>query len=251
MRQPIIAGNWKMHMTNTEATVLVEALKKSLGTTSAEVVVCPPFTALSTVSDLVEDTAIHVGAQHVFHEESGAYTGEVSPVMLTDMGIQYVIVGHSERRSLFKETDRCINKRVRTVLHHGMNPILCVGESLKQRESGDTIAFIHSQLDMGLQGVTPEELPQVVIAYEPIWAIGTGRTATAEQAGEVCTSIREKLAAMYGEALAQMVRIQYGGSVKASNAREILAQPDIDGALVGGASLEADSFLGIIAGVEA
>ncbi len=246
MRQPIIAGNWKMYMTNTEATVLVEALKQVVADTSCEVVVCPPFTALSTVAELTEDTKVRVGAQNVFHEEEGAYTGEVSPAMLTDIGVSYVIVGHSERRSIFKEADRCVNKRVRIVLQHGMSPILCVGESLNQRESGETVAFIHSQLEMGLHGVPAEEMPEVVIAYEPIWAIGTGRTATAEQAGEVCQSIREKIATMYTPEIADQVRIVYGGSVKPENAKEILAQPHVDGALVGGASLKADSFAGII-----
>lgn len=246
MRQSIIAGNWKMYMTNTEATVLVEALKQVVADTSCEVVVCPPFTALSTVAELTEDTKIRVGAQNVFHEEEGAYTGEVSPAMLTDIGVSYVIVGHSERRSIFKEADRCVNKRVRIVLQHGMSPILCVGESLNQRESGETVAFIHSQLEMGLYGVPAEEMPEVVIAYEPIWAIGTGRTATAEQAGEVCQSIREKIATMYTPEIADQVRIVYGGSVKPENAKEILAQPHVDGALVGGASLKAGSFAGII-----
>ena len=246
MRQPIIAGNWKMHMTNTEATVFVEKLKTLVADASCEVVVCPPFTAISTVADLAEDTPIRVGAQNVFHEESGAYTGEVSPSMLTDLGVSYVIVGHSERRSIFKEADRCVNKRVRIVLQHGMSPILCVGESLNQRESGETVAFIYSQLEMGLHGVPAEEMPEVVIAYEPIWAIGTGRTATAEQAGEVCQSIREKIATMYTPEIAEQVRILYGGSVKPENAKEILAQSHVDGALVGGASLKADSFAGII-----
>lgn len=235
-----------MYMTNTEATVLVEALKQVVADTSCEVVVCPPFTALSTVAELTEDTKVRVGAQNVFHEEEGAYTGEVSPAMLTDIGVSYVIVGHSERRSIFKEADRCVNKRVRIVLQHGMSPILCVGESLNQRESGETVAFIHSQLEMGLHGVPAEEMPEVVIAYEPIWAIGTGRTATAEQAGEVCQSIREKIATMYTPEIADQVRIVYGGSVKPENAKEILAQPHVDGALVGGASLKADSFAGII-----
>ena len=235
-----------MYMTNTEATVLVEALKQVVADTSCEVVVCPPFTALSTVAELTEDTKVRVGAQNVFHEEEGAYTGEVSPAMLTDIGVSYVIVGHSERRSIFKEADRCVNKRVRIVLQHGMSPILCVGESLNQRESGETVAFIHSQLEMGLHGVPAEEMPEVVIAYEPIWAIGTGRTATAEQAGEVCQSIREKIATMYTPEIADQVRIVYGGSVKSENAKEILAQPHVDGALVGGASLKAGSFAGII-----
>lgn len=246
MRQPMIAGNWKMHMTNTEATVFVEQLKTLVADVICEVVVCPPFTTISTVADLTEDTKFRVGAQNVFHEESGAYTGEVSPSMLTDLGVSYVIVGHSERRSIFKEADRCVNKRVRIVLQHGMSPILCVGESLNQRESGETVAFIHSQLEMGLFGVPAEEMTEVVIAYEPIWAIGTGRTATAEQAGEVCQSIREKIATMYTPEIAEQVRILYGGSVKPDNAKDILAQSHVDGALVGGASLEAEAFTGII-----
>lgn len=246
-RKPIIAGNWKMNMTCTEATVLVETLKSAIsGEETCEIVLCPPFTALSTVRDLVEDTLISVGAQNVFHEESGAYTGEISPSMLTDLGVEYVILGHSERREIFKEKDGCINKRVKITLSHGMKPILCVGETLGQRESGETMALIQSQLDSGLKGVSAEEMKNIVIAYEPVWAIGTGRVATAEQAGEVCTGIRKHIAELYNDEVAQDVRIQYGGSVKANNAAAILAQEDIDGALVGGAALVAEEFLGII-----
>lgn len=246
-RTPIIAGNWKMNMTCTEATVLVEELKEGLGTHAAcEVVVCPPFTALSTVRDLIEDTPIVLGAQNVFHEENGAYTGEVSPAMLTDLGVEYVILGHSERREIFKEKDACINKRVKIVLKHGMKPILCVGETLGQRESGETMALIQSQLDSGLHGVSKEEMRSVVIAYEPIWAIGTGRVATAEQAEEVCAGIRKYIGKLFDDEVAHDVRIQYGGSVKANNAKELLEQPDIDGALVGGASLKSKDFLGIV-----
>lgn len=246
MRQPIIAGNWKMNMTVTEATMLVEALKPLVADAACEVVLCPPFTAISTVADLVEDTHIAVGAQNMYHAESGAYTGEISPEMLVDCGVKYVIVGHSERRELFKETNKCVNAKIKLALAHGLSPIMCVGETLKQRESGETIAHIHDQLEQGLSGISPEDMVSIVIAYEPIWAIGTGRTATPEQAGEVCESIRQKILDLYGEEVAESVRIQYGGSVKGSNAKEILGQPHIDGALVGGASLVADDFAAIV-----
>lgn len=248
MRQQIIAGNWKMHTNLAEATILVEGLKQALSesTTDREVVVCPPFTGLSTVCDLAEDTAIRVGAQNMHYEEKGAFTGEVSPVMVADLGCHYVILGHSERRQYFGETDELINKKIKAAFQNDIVPILCVGESLEQREANDTQAFIDSQLEAGLVDLTAEQIGQMVIAYEPIWAIGTGKTATAEQAGEVCTAIRSKVNALFGQEAADAVRIQYGGSVKGSNAKEILSQPDIDGALVGGASLKVEDFMAII-----
>lgn len=248
MRQQIIAGNWKMHTNLAEATILVEGLKQALSESNAEreVVVCPPFTGLSTVCDLAEDTAIRVGAQNMHYEEKGAFTGEVSPVMVADLGCHYVILGHSERRQYFGETDELINKKIKAAFQNDIVPILCVGESLAQREADETQAFIDSQLEAGLVDLTAEQVGQMVIAYEPIWAIGTGKTATAEQAGEVCTAIRRKVSVLFGQEAADAVRIQYGGSVKGSNAKEILSQTDIDGALVGGASLKVEDFMAII-----
>lgn len=248
MRKQIIAGNWKMHTDLAEATILVEGIKAALaeGEVSREVVVGPPFTGLSTVADLIEDTDVRLGAQNMYFEPKGAFTGEVSPLMLTDVGCHYVILGHSERREYFSESDALINQKIKAAFQYDLIPILCVGESLAQREANETQSFIDSQLTAGLEGLTAEQVSQMVIAYEPIWAIGTGKTATAEQAGEVCTAIRAKVAALFDAATAEALRIQYGGSVKGSNAKEILSQPDIDGALVGGASLKADDFMAII-----
>lgn len=248
MRKQIIAGNWKMHTNIAEATILVEGIKEALAKTEVdrEVVVCPPFTGLSTVADLIDETAIGLGAQNMYFEPSGAYTGEVSPLMLTDVGCHYVILGHSERRQYFGETDALINQKIKAAFTYDLVPILCVGESLAQREANETQAFIDSQLTAGLADLTAEQVSQMVIAYEPIWAIGTGKTATAEQAGEVCTAIRAKVASLFDAATAEAIRIQYGGSVKGSNAQEILSQPDIDGALVGGAALKAEDFMAII-----
>lgn len=248
MRKQIIAGNWKMHTDLAEATILVEGIKAALaeGEVSREVVVCPPFTGLSTVADLIEDTDVRLGAQNMYFEPKGAFTGEVSPLMLTDVGCHYVILGHSERREYFSESDALINQKIKAAFQYDLIPILCVGESLAQREANETQSFIDSQLTAGLEGLTAEQVSQMVIAYEPIWAIGTGKTATAEQAGEVCTAIRAKVAALFDAATAEALRIQYGGSVKGSNAKEVLSQPDIDGALVGGASLKADDFMAII-----
>ena len=248
MRTQIIAGNWKMHTTLAEASILVEGLKKALAatTTNRQVVVCPPFTGLSTVTDLVADTDIAVGAQNMYFEEQGAFTGEVSPVMLSDIGCEYVILGHSERRQYFGETDETVNKKIKTALRFAMTPIVCVGESLEQREADETEAFITTQIDAGLAGLTADEVKTIVIAYEPIWAIGTGRTATSAQAEEVCAFIRKRIATLFGADAADCVRVLYGGSVKGSNAAELLAEADIDGALVGGASLKADDFMAII-----
>ena len=248
MRKQILAGNWKMHTDLAEATILVEGIKAALteGEVSREVVVCPPFTGLSTVADLIEDTEVRLGAQNMYFEPKGAFTGEVSPLMLTDVGCHYVILGHSERREYFGETDALINQKIKAAFQYDLIPILCVGESLAQREANETQTFINSQLTAGLADLTAEQVSQMVIAYEPIWAIGTGKTATAEQAGEVCTAIRAKVAELFDKETAEVLRIQYGGSVKGSNAQEILSQLDIDGALVGGASLKADDFMAII-----
>ena len=198
------------------------------------------------MADLIEDTEVRLGAQNMYFEPKGAFTGEVSPLMLTDVGCHYVILGHSERREYFGETDALINQKIKAAFQYDLIPILCVGESLAQREANETQTFINSQLTAGLADLTAEQVSQMVIAYEPIWAIGTGKTATAEQAGEVCTAIRAKVAELFDKETAEVLRIQYGGSVKGSNAQEILSQLDIDGALVGGASLKADDFMAII-----
>ena len=222
MRKQIIAGNWKMHTDLAEATILVEGIKAALteGEVSREVVVCPPFTGLSTVADLIEDTEVRLGAQNMYFEPKGAFTGEVSPLMLTEVGCHYVILGHSERREYFGETDALINQKIKAAFQYDLIPILCVGESLAQREANETQTFINSQLTAGLADLTAEQVSQMVIAYEPIWAIGTGKTATAEQAGEVCTAIRAKVAELFDKETAEVLRIQYGGSVKGSNAQE-------------------------------
>lgn len=247
MRKPIIAGNWKMYKTIPEARELVTGLKEQLkNSDQVEVVVCPPFTALAPVAELVKDSKIGLGAQNLFWEEEGAYTGEVSPVMLRDLGCRYVIIGHSERRQYFGETDETVNKKVKAALGHRLLPIICVGESLAQREAGETESLVSSQVEKALSGVDATDIPQIVIAYEPIWAIGTGRSSTGEDANQVIGLIRKTIARQYQQALADQVRIQYGGSVKPENIKEYMAQPEIDGALVGGASLKVDSFMGIV-----
>ena len=246
MRKPIIAGNWKMYKTIPEARELVTGIKEKLKATGqVEVVVCPPFTALAPVAEVLKGSGIGLGAQDLFWEEEGAYTGEVSPVMLRDLGCQYVIIGHSERRQYFGETDETVNKKVKAALAHGLRPIICVGESLAQREAGETETLVATQVEKALAGVEATEIPQIVIAYEPIWAIGTGRSSTGEDANQVIGLIRKTIARLYRQELADQVRIQYGGSVKPENIKEFMTQPEIDGALVGGASLKVDSFLAI------
>ncbi|MCD8154117.1 MAG: triose-phosphate isomerase [Clostridiales bacterium] len=239
-RKKIIAGNWKMNMTPTEAVALVETLKPLVGNEDADVVFCVPAIDIIPVVEAVKGTNIQVGAENMYYEEKGAYTGEISPNMLTDAGVKYVVIGHSERREYFAETDETVNKKVLKALEHGLTPIMCCGETLTQREQGVTMDFIRQQVKIGLQGVTADQAKILVIAYEPIWAIGTGKTATTEQAEEVCAGIRACIAEVYDEATAQAIRIQYGGSVNAGNAAELFAQADIDGGLVGGASLKAD-----------
>ena len=246
MRIPIIAGNWKMHKTVSEALNFVETIKKPLSGTEVEVVLCVPYTLLGAVKEAVKGTNIKVASQNMHWEDQGAFTGEISPVMLKDIGVDYCIIGHSERRQLFNETDETVNKKVLSALEHAIKPILCVGETLEQREGGETEALVRSQVIHALKGVTPEQIKEVVVAYEPIWAIGTGKTATSEQANEVIYKIRETLRELYGDALHTEVRIQYGGSVKPSNIEEIMNQEDIDGALVGGASLSADDFIELV-----
>ena len=250
-RRPIIAANWKMHKTHLEAIQAVQKLSYLLDADDAErveIVVCPPFTALRTVETLLDSDRLPygLGAQDVHWEEAGAYTGEVSPVMLKALRVRYVIVGHSERRSLFGETDEVVSKKVRAVFANGMTPILCVGETLQQRDLGATDDTVTGQLRAGLSGVVEGDATNVVVAYEPVWAIGTGRNAEPSDAGQVVGLIRLTIAELYGTALAQGVRIQYGGSVKAGNIRDFMAHPDIDGALVGGASLDPEELALIV-----
>lgn len=245
MRKTIVAGNWKMNMTPQKATQLISLLKDKIDTQEVDVVVCPPFVALPAVLEAVLGTAIKVGAQNMHFEESGAYTGEVAPSMLRELGVDYVIIGHSERRQYFGETNITVNKKVKKALEHGLIPILCVGESLEEREQGITLDLIRLQTKIALQDVSAEDAKKVVVAYEPIWAIGTGKTATSNQAEEVCKAIREVLGAIYDEDTAQVIRIQYGGSVNAGNANELFNQENIDGGLVGGASLK-EEFIAIV-----
>ena len=239
-RKKIVAGNWKMNMTPSQAVALVEELKPLVASEEVEVVYCVPAIDIVPVVEAVKGTNVVVGAENMYYEEKGAYTGEISPEMLVDAGVKYVIIGHSERRDYFKECDCMLNKKVKKALEHGLTPILCCGESLEQREMGVTLDWIRLQIKSDLKDVTAEQVASLVIAYEPIWAIGTGKTATTEQAQEVCKAIRDCIAEVYDTDTAEKVRIQYGGSVSAANAAELFAQPDIDGGLVGGASLKAD-----------
>jgi triosephosphate isomerase len=240
MRRKIIAGNWKMNKTPAEAVALINELKPLVVTEEADVVFCVPAVSLTTALEAVKGTNIEIGAQNMYFEESGAYTGEISPSMLTSIGVKYVIIGHSERREYFAETDETVNKKVLKAFEHGITPIICCGESLKQREQGITIDWIRQQIKIAFLSVTAEQAKKAVIAYEPIWAIGTGKVATTEQAEEVCKAIRECIAEIYDDATAAEIRIQYGGSVTAASAADLFSQPNIDGGLVGGASLKAD-----------
>ncbi len=247
MRKTIIAGNWKMNKTNKEAVEMLTELKEIVkGIDSVGIVIGAPFTALSDAVKAVAGSNIKIAAENVYPKESGAYTGEVSPVMLKEIGVEYVILGHSERREYFKESDEFINEKVKCVLAHGMTPILCIGEKLEDREAGRTNDVNKTQINGGLAGLTAEEAKKVVIAYEPVWAIGTGKTATPEIAEETHKAIREELARMFGEEIANEITIQYGGSMKPENAQELLAQADIDGGLIGGASLKAQDFSKIV-----
>jgi triosephosphate isomerase len=246
-RHPIIAANWKMHRTHLEAIQAVQKLSYLLDakdTDRVEVVICPPFTSLRTIETLIQSDRLPygLGAQDVHWEDEGAFTGEVSPVMLEALRVSHVIVGHSERRAMFGETDEVVNKKVRAVFKHGMTPILCVGETLRERDLGDTANAVTGQIRAGLQGVAPEDVARLVVAYEPIWAIGTGRNAEPADAGQVVELIRETIGSLASAETAQAVRIQYGGSVKAGNIRDFMAHPEIDGALVGGASLDPEEF---------
>lgn len=247
-RRKVIAGNWKMNKTVPEALALVRELREALvrEVDKVEVVVAPPFVALQAVAVVLEGTGMDLAAQNCHWEPSGAYTGEVSAPMLAELGCGYVIVGHSERRQYFGETDETVNRRVKAVLKAGMKPIVCVGETLDEREAGRTLEVVERQVAGGLAGVPAEEVARLVLAYEPVWAIGTGRTATSAQAQEVHRAIRDQLGRLHGQQVAEQVRIQYGGSVKPDNAAELLGQPDVDGALVGGASLKAADFAAIV-----
>lgn len=239
-RKKIVAGNWKMNMTPSQAVKLVEELKPLVASDEVEVVYCVPAIDIVPVVEAVKGTNVAVGAENMYYEDKGAYTGEISAEMLVDAGVKYVIIGHSERRDYFKETDEMLNKKVKKALENNLIPILCCGETLEQREMGITLDWIRTQIKSDLKDITAEQVASLVIAYEPIWAIGTGKTATSEQAQEVCGAIRACIAEMYGQATADAVRIQYGGSVNAGNAAELFGKPDIDGGLVGGASLKAD-----------
>ena len=240
MRKKIVAGNWKMNMTPVKAVELVNLLKNDINTTDVEVVVCPPFVCLPAVLDAVKGTNIGVGAQNMHFEESGAFTGEIAPSMLVELGVKYVVLGHSERRQYFAETDETVNKKVLKAIEHNLVPIICVGESLEEREQGVTIDLVRMQTKIALKDVKAEDAKNVVIAYEPIWAIGTGKTATSAQAEEVCAAIREVVGEIYSQEVADAVRVQYGGSVNGGNANELFNMGNIDGGLVGGASLKAE-----------
>ena len=240
MRKTIVAGNWKMNKTPSEAKALIEELKPLVASETSDVVFCVPAIDIIPAMEAAKGTNIQIGAENMYFEEKGAYTGEISPNMLNDAGVKYVIIGHSERREYFAETNETVNKKVLKAFEHGITPIICCGESLTQREQGITIDWIRQQIKIAFLNVTADQAKTAVIAYEPIWAIGTGKVATTEQAEEVCAAIRACIGEIYDEATAQAIRIQYGGSVSAASAPELFAQPDIDGGLVGGASLKPD-----------
>ena len=247
IRRPLIAGNWKMYLTLTEAVELARTVATACGTCAdRDIMIAPPFTALAAVAAAVKGSTLRVGAQNVAWEKEGAYTGEISPVMLQDLGVHMAIIGHSERRLIFGEDNVMINRRLRAALAAEITPILCIGETLQQREAGATLAVLESQLREGLQEVSKAQGARVVLAYEPVWAIGTGKTATKEQAQEIHAFLRGVLAGLYEKNIAETVKILYGGSVKPENIDDLMAQPDIDGALVGGAALKAESFARII-----
>lgn len=246
MRKPVIAGNWKMNTSVEEGIKLVEELKKNVKGDKVEVIVCPPHTHLYSIKEALKGSNIGLGAQNMHFEEKGAFTGEISPLMLKELGVDYVILGHSERREHFNETNESVNKKVRSAIDHGLTPIMCCGESLEQRESGKMEGHIREQIVEGLKNINEEEVANMIIAYEPIWAIGTGKTASDEDAEKTIAFIRSIIKEEKGEEAAQKVRIQYGGSVKASTIKGQMAMENIDGALVGGASLKAEEFSNIV-----
>lgn len=246
MRKAIIAGNWKMHKTVSEATALVEELKPLVKGATCDVVVCPTSICLPAVVEAVKGTNIKVGAQNMHFEENGAFTGEISPIMLKDLGVEYVIIGHSERRQYFNETDETVNKKLKSAFAHGLVPILCIGESLEEREGNITEEVLAKQVKLDLNGITSENVKGMIVAYEPIWAIGTGKTATADDANETIGFIRKVIEKLYGNEVSEAVRIQYGGSVKPSTIKEQMEKEHIDGGLIGGASLKAQDFSAIV-----
>lgn len=246
MRNVVIAGNWKMNKTKAETEAFFDAVKEVEVKAGVEAIVCVPFPYLITAKRLTENTAVQIGAQTMHFEKNGAFTGEVSPVMLQDIGVTHVIIGHSERREYFNETDETVNKKVLAAHEHGLTPIVCVGETLEQRENNETLSHIEQQVSHALAGLSAEQVKQTIIAYEPIWAIGTGKTASSEDANEVCAHIRSVVSKVASSEAANEITILYGGSVNMKNIDELLATSDIDGALIGGASLEADSYKKLI-----
>lgn len=240
MRKKIIAGNWKMNKTPAQTAEFLGKIKGSLDGSEADAIFCVPAVCIPAAVEALKGTSLSVGAQNVHFEESGAYTGEISADMLTELGVKYVIVGHSERREYFGETNETVNLRAKKALEHGLIPIICVGERLAEREQGITVDLVRLQTKIAFLGISADDAKRVVVAYEPIWAIGTGKTATSEQAQEVCAAIRTVLSELYGSAVSDVIRIQYGGSVSSANAKELFSMPDIDGGLVGGASLKED-----------
>ncbi|MCQ6264277.1 triose-phosphate isomerase [Fictibacillus sp. WQ 8-8] len=250
MRKPIIAGNWKMNKTLSEAKSFVEEVKGLIPSSdTVDSVVCAPALFLDALVNASKGTDLGVGAQNMHFEDNGAFTGEISPVMLKDLGVGYVVLGHSERREYFGETDELVNQKTHAAFNHGLTPIVCVGETLEQREADQTKDVVKTQTEKGLQGLSEEQVKRTVVAYEPVWAIGTGKTASSEDANEVCGYIRSVIAEQFSQEAADQVRIQYGGSVKPGNIKELMGMSDIDGALVGGASLEPQSFLQLLEGV--
>ena len=246
MRKKVIAGNWKMNMLPNEAMSMISNLTPLVKDADSEVVLCVPYTDLFYSLLTAQETNIKIGAQNMHFEEKGAYTGEISGKMLKSIGVEYVIIGHSERRQYFAETDETVNKKLKAAFANGLKPIVCVGETLEERESGKAFEIITNQTQKALDGLTDEQVANTIIAYEPVWAIGTGKTATSEDANEACKKIREKIAKIYGQNVADRVIIQYGGSMKPENAKELLEMSDIDGGLIGGASLKAESFEKIV-----
>ncbi|MEG6574582.1 MAG: triose-phosphate isomerase [Caldibacillus debilis] len=247
MRKPIIAGNWKMHKTAAEAVDFVEKVKDKIPPNDrVDAVVCAPALFLDRLVGAVKGSELAVGAQNMHFQDQGAFTGEISPLALSDLGVQYVIIGHSERREMFNETDESVNKKMHAAFKHSLVPIVCVGETLEQREKGETKHVVETQIKKAFEGLKPDQAEKAVVAYEPVWAIGTGRSATAEDANEVCGYIRSVIAGMFGKEVAEKVRIQYGGSVKPENIGDFVKRPHIDGALVGGASLDPQSFLQLL-----
>ncbi len=246
LRKAVIAGNWKMNKTPSETTALINEMKPLVKDAGCDVVLCVPFTNIAAAAEAAKGSNIKIGAQNMYFEKSGAYTGEISADMLKDLGVEYVIIGHSERREYFAETDLTVNKKVKAALAAGFTPIMCCGETLEQREQGIAFEFIPMQIKIGLMGITADQAKKIIIAYEPIWAIGTGKTATSDQAQEVNAAIRATLCSLYGKESAEAITVQYGGSMNAANASELLAKTDVDGGLIGGASLKAADFAAIV-----